>query len=163
MGLDTSHDAWHGPYSMFNRWRTWLASQLGIPLCLMEGFYDPEMGSFGNPFSLIEYKFPKGDELELSSIRELKKQLPLKWESFKPSPLHELLYHSDCDGEISYGKCGKIAKALKELLATIKNDNAESRSPETERGCYDGMFKATERFMKGCELAYSKKEVMEFD
>lgn len=24
MGLDTSHDCWQGPYSMFMRWRCWL-------------------------------------------------------------------------------------------------------------------------------------------
>lgn len=24
MGLDTSHNCWHGPYSMFMRWRCWL-------------------------------------------------------------------------------------------------------------------------------------------
>lgn len=24
MGLDTSHDCWHGPYSQFMRWREWL-------------------------------------------------------------------------------------------------------------------------------------------
>ncbi len=33
MGLDTSHDCWHGPYSQFMRWRTWLAflELLAIP------------------------------------------------------------------------------------------------------------------------------------
>lgn len=38
MGLDTTHNAWHGPYSSFNRWRHWLAEQIGIPLELMDGF-----------------------------------------------------------------------------------------------------------------------------
>jgi hypothetical protein len=32
MGLDTSHDAWHGPYSSFNRFRYWLAEKIGINL-----------------------------------------------------------------------------------------------------------------------------------
>ena len=32
MGLDTSHNCWHAPYSMFNRFRTSLASQIGINL-----------------------------------------------------------------------------------------------------------------------------------
>ena len=26
MGLDTTHDCWHGPYSMFMRWRTAIAA-----------------------------------------------------------------------------------------------------------------------------------------
>ncbi len=38
MGLDTTHDCWHGPYSSFNRWRTQLAAEIGLPLPLMEGF-----------------------------------------------------------------------------------------------------------------------------
>lgn len=32
MGLDTTHDAFHGPYSSFNKWRHWLAHQIGINL-----------------------------------------------------------------------------------------------------------------------------------
>ena len=38
MGLDTTHDAWSGPYTAFDRWRRWVAKQEGIPLDLMEGF-----------------------------------------------------------------------------------------------------------------------------
>lgn len=40
MGLDTSHDAWHGPYSSFNQFRTWVAAQLGINLKDCVGFTD---------------------------------------------------------------------------------------------------------------------------
>lgn len=32
MGLDTTHNAWHGPYSSFNRFRYKLASLIGINL-----------------------------------------------------------------------------------------------------------------------------------
>jgi hypothetical protein len=32
MGLDTSHNCWHGPYSSFNRFRKSLATQIGIDL-----------------------------------------------------------------------------------------------------------------------------------
>lgn len=32
MGLDTSHNAWHGAYSSFNRFRYWLADKAGINL-----------------------------------------------------------------------------------------------------------------------------------
>ena len=160
MGLDTTHDAWHGGYGSFHNWRTWLAEQIGIPLELMEAFYE-EKGT-NNPFVLLDYKFPKGDELEMSSIRRFRKMLPLKWSAFRPCALHTLLHHSDCDGEIAWEDCGEIAKELKELLTQIENDNANSKAPEIERGNYDGMYKATERFMKGCELAFSKKENIEF-
>jgi hypothetical protein len=32
MGLDTSHNCWHGPYSSFNRFRFSLGKQIGINL-----------------------------------------------------------------------------------------------------------------------------------
>ena len=31
MGLDTSHDAWHGSYSTFGEWRRIIASAAGFP------------------------------------------------------------------------------------------------------------------------------------
>jgi len=42
MGLDTTHGCWHGAYSAFHRWRAGLANAAGIPLDLMEGYYDDE-------------------------------------------------------------------------------------------------------------------------
>ncbi len=158
MGLDTSHDAFHGPYSMFMNWRIWLATQIGIPLELMEGFYDKDSG----PLALLNYRYPKGDELDMASIRRIAENFPLLWDAFRPTVLHKLLYHSDCDGYINWADCGKIAKELKKLLSEIENDNAESRNPETARGTYDGMYNATERFMKGCERAFKKKEKLDF-
>jgi hypothetical protein len=38
MGLDTSHDCWHGPYGSFNRFRTTLAKQIGIDLNDYNGY-----------------------------------------------------------------------------------------------------------------------------
>jgi len=38
MGLDTTHDAWHGPYSSFNSFRTNMAKMIGMNLKKMEGF-----------------------------------------------------------------------------------------------------------------------------
>lgn len=40
MGLDTSHGAWHGPYSSFNRFRYWLAEKIGINLNDYIGYGD---------------------------------------------------------------------------------------------------------------------------
>lgn len=41
MGLDTSHNAWHGPYSSFNDFRKWLADKIGINL-------DEDYRGYGN-------------------------------------------------------------------------------------------------------------------
>lgn len=38
MGLETSHDCWHGAYSSFSQWRHWLAAQIGVDLDSMQGF-----------------------------------------------------------------------------------------------------------------------------
>lgn len=39
MGLDTTHDCWHGAYSAFHRWRTKIAEVAGYPpLDSMQGF-----------------------------------------------------------------------------------------------------------------------------
>lgn len=147
MGLNTTHNAWNGGYGSFHNWRTWLAEQYDIPLDLMQGFYLEDR----NPFQLLEYKFPKGDEIEMSALRRIKKSFPLKWNAFRPNPLHELFYHSDCDGYINWRSCGKIAKELKKLLSELVAD--ESNSFHIDR---------TKDFMEGCELAFKNKEKLEF-
>lgn len=38
MGLDTSHNCWHGPYSQFDHWRQNIANAIGIDLNQMVGF-----------------------------------------------------------------------------------------------------------------------------
>jgi hypothetical protein len=38
MGLDTTHDCWHGAYSSFNKFRRFLASQIGVDLDKCEGY-----------------------------------------------------------------------------------------------------------------------------
>lgn len=101
MGLDISHGTWHGAYSSFHRWRVEIAKCLGIPLDLMEGFY------------------PTSDNSYLDQLNQHAEKFPLLWDAFKPSPLHELLYHSDCDGEIDWQNCAAIADALEELLPEL--------------------------------------------
>lgn len=151
MGLDTTHGAWHGSYSAFARWRTEIAKHLGIPLELMEGFYDEKSH---NPFTLLNYKYPKGDELEMSAIRRIAKNFPLLWDAFKPNPLHELLYHSDCDGLIEWEKCKAIADELEKLLPEL---------PDEDSGGHVGPMKEkTKTFIDGLLLAYERKENLEF-
>lgn len=38
MGLDTSHNCWHGPYSAFMRFRREIARTIGVHLDAMQGF-----------------------------------------------------------------------------------------------------------------------------
>ena len=86
MGLDTSFDCWHGPYSAFMRWRTALAEAAHYPpLMSMEGF------------QLVPTK-----NCNL-------------WEDLPDDPLKILLSHSDCDGDIAAEDCLPIAQRLEEL------------------------------------------------
>lgn len=91
MGLDCSHNVWHGAYSQFSQWRRHVAAAAGMPpLELMEGFYRP--------------------------FADQGLSLQIKWTGLKSSPLHELLDHSDCDGEIEHHRCGIIADELEKII-----------------------------------------------
>jgi len=157
MGLDTTHNAFHGPYSQFGRLRTFIADQIGIPLDLMEGFYSD--AEYGGLFSFLKYDYKQGDEIGVAHLRRLIKRFPLKWSAFRPDPLHTLLNHSDCDGYINWADCKKIAKRLREIAENLEDDSI----PEMpERGVYDGYKKAIIRFAEGCELAAERKEKLHF-
>lgn len=115
MGLDTSHDCWHGPYSSFMRWRRDIARAAGLPpLDLMEGFYS-EGSPIHDPF------WRQGADSEENSVSErlARQSLPIKWDCLKPNPLHILLHHSDCEGEIEAEDCEPIAAALEKLLPLV--------------------------------------------
>lgn len=150
MGLDTSHGAWHGAYSAFMTWRKKIAEVAGLPpLELMEGFYDPIEES-----RLIPTLYPGIVSEYSSSLKELDKRLPIRWDSLNPSPLHELLYHSDCDGEIEWEKCKPIAEELKKLLPKM---------PKGEAGGHIGHWRdKTQTFIDGLMKAYNAKENLDF-
>lgn len=163
MGLDTSHNAWHGPYSSFGHWRNWVAIQLGLPpLDLMEGFYTTEhdtdngyLKGYGNPFYHAKLRLT-GEEYK--DIQSVQIGLPIKWSCLKEDPIHELLNHSDCEGDIPWESCGKIAERLKHLLNNIQLNES---SPDTDF-INDYLINKTKQFMEGCQLAFEKRERLEF-
>jgi len=53
MGLDVSHDAWHGAYSAFSRFRTQLAEAAGVKLSQMEGFEGSQRWDMEDPLSQL--------------------------------------------------------------------------------------------------------------
>ena len=148
MGLDISHNTWHGSYSSFMRWRTKISDLAGFPpLELMEGFYSDNY----SPFTLLDYRYPNGDELDMSGLRRIKQRLPIRWNLFGNHPLVELLTHSDCDGYINYSKCNKIADELEKLLPLLEIEN--------DAGGHIGNWKEkTEIFISGLRLAAKNKE-----
>ena len=125
MGLDFSHCSANWAYSGFNRFRIKLATQLGIPLSLMEGFY-------------CEGEVIKDNYC----IDEIKKSLPLKWSNFKKKPIYDFLNHSDCDGHLTSNQCKKIYLEIEKL---IKNWDEDDYDTQQAIELIEGMKSASEK------------------
>lgn len=146
MGLDCSHNAWHGAYSAFMTWRRKIAEIVGIPLELMEGFYSDDM----NQIKLAEFAGPNAEAI----IELVRRTCPIKWSSLKPDPLHALLYHSDCEGELSPDECASIATRLEDILPLLPNGDA---------GGHIGNWRdKTKAFIDGCRAAAAANEPLDF-
>ena len=182
MGLDISHDCWHGAYSAFMRWRIEIGKAAGISLPLMEGFwgYAPYQDTIkaivakNSPPSAFKqepgggFTATRGSLLTSLSVTMAKDQdsvamqsvledilpfLPLKWEQLNPDPIHILLSHSDCEGEIASSDCGPIADSLSRLLPLLDGDG----------GGHIGNYREkTQKFIDGLRLAASLGENVEF-
>lgn len=159
MGLDTSHDCWHGAYSAFMQWRCGIAKAAGLPpLQFMEGFYEYMDISHEDASAAVqalgfaqEHKWAR----ELLQAFYFRGNFPIKWECLKPSPLHTLLNHSDCDGIIPASECAAIADALEALLPALPKDDVG--------GHIDNWRKKTRSFIDGLRLAAKKNEDVDFD
>lgn len=156
MGLDCSHNAWHGAYSAFMDWRMKIAEVAGLPpLDLMEGFYSG-LNNFGrgHGFPTLHCGHQHQGETR-QQIKHIDMGLPIKWECLKPSPLHELLYHSDCDGEIPSENCAAIADALEELIPLL---------PDTDSfGHIEYWKNKTQQFVDGLRDAAKSGEALRFE
>jgi len=161
MGLDVSHDCWHGPYSQFSRWRTWLARQCGIPLPFMRGH--AEWVGFEQADADAVRVAMRDDPdrgIPLSWLVRNAACLPASWDAIA-HPLKPLLHHSDCDGRIKWWWCRDIALALLRVWRESK-EPIEPQHADTHRGCYDGMLPATLRFAAGCRRAWLAREDVTF-
>jgi hypothetical protein len=143
MGLDTSHDCWHGPYSAFSRFRKALARAAGLPpLFLMEGFYS-------EPLILTLDRVPQSVRDSVSWKTE---GLPIRWDCLKPDPLHALLHHSDCDGELPVKVLIPLAKRLEALVPILKAGGEENTR----------WAESAAQFARGCRAAARAREPVEF-
>lgn len=151
MGLDCSHDAFHGAYSAFNRLRQFVCAATGP-----EGSFPPhylyktggglQEGSDGMLLrrrDLDEGKFYIGDEYDRETH-------PGLW---------EFLTHSDCDGEISPEMCVKVADDLERLLPSMEALGWESHGHIAARG---GFVEVARKFIAGCRRAAAANEPLDF-
>lgn len=157
MGLSVSHDCWCGAYTAFMRWRSEVAKCIGIPLRLMEGFYSWTEISWEDVTRLTpptnqDGSFPEWAwDLHRAVVGAV---LPLKWESFKPSPLHILLNHSDCEGSIPWESCRDISDALEKVVPLL---------PKGSGGGHIGDWTTTtQKFVDGLRLAHKKRQDVKF-
>ncbi len=133
MGLDTSHDAWHGAYSAFNRWRNYLARAAGYELLHDAGYEYPA--------------FINWDEITPQNIEGV-------WLTTPEEPLLVIFAHSDCEGQIYPDQAGPLADRLEELLPKLT---------ATEDGGHIGsVAKVTERFINGLRAAVKDNEPVVF-
>jgi hypothetical protein len=132
MGLDTSHDCWHGAYSAFARWRNELAVAAGYPMDADDRYYEL-------PWDEFKDENYQGD-----------------WNGKVPGddPLLYLLVHSDCDGVIHPEQGKDIAVRLRELLPKLDE--------EKSGGHIASMHATTQQFIDGLEAAATAGEDVRF-
>ncbi len=90
----------HWSYSGFNRFREKIANELGINIREMEGW------------GRIDFT----DEQHTEFNKNAK-----KWKNVQ-NPIKYLLNHSDCDGQISAKRCGKIAEIIDKAVIDWDDD-----------------------------------------
>lgn len=147
MGLDASHDAWHGAYSAFSRWRDTLARAAGYEVCRLVEHEDLP-GKYGRETVLIDW----GHIVEKNYYGEWD-HIPCS--SSGPDPLLLLIAHSDCEGMLEPEHCALLADRLAELLPSIPE--------ELDGGGHVGNVRTTtERFIVGCRAAAAAGERLDF-
>lgn len=134
MGLDTTHDCWHGPYSQFMRWRQWLNHFIMEDRGNAGDVAARNIGHMGATDAAIQKAWADGHYSDQSV------------------PINVLMGHSDCDGDIPAEICGPLADALEDLL--------DRHMPQ--RGIYDEQRPATERFIRGLQKAAAADEAVGF-
>jgi hypothetical protein len=117
----------------------------------MQGFYVKDK-VMDDPF-FMEKAQAKGDA-DTVYIRQIEKSLPIRWDVLKPDPVHVLLYHSDCDGQIEVKDLEPLAKRLDEIIPLL---------PDEDAGGHIGNWRdKTKQFAEGCRRALAANEPIEF-
>ncbi len=122
MGLDTSHNCWHGAYSAFNRWRNKIAEVAGYEIVRYDGIPAPKLD---------------WDNISLENVNG-------KWGKLPSDPLIILFVHSDCGGYIQWRCTKPLAGRLTELLPLLEGDGGGNIGSyrQTTQAFIDGLLLA---------------------
>lgn len=107
MGLDTSHNCWHGPYSAFSRFRNALAAAAGY------GIERVTANGFTHDDAQINWR---------SIEHENPNCYAGEWNAPQPDALVYLLAHSDCDGVLHPAQAAPLADRIAELIPKLPDD-----------------------------------------
>ncbi|RYI30558.1 hypothetical protein EVU96_09080 [Bacillus infantis] len=133
MGLDTTHNAFHGAYSAFNTFRKFICESIGGSFpphkdkTLKDGYW-----YFGEGYNTETHK-----------------------------GLTEFLAHEDCEGEISPEMCKVVADELESILPYVE-ERARTIEAHGHILRDGGYVAVTKRFIEGCRLAHERNEPLEF-
>lgn len=105
MGLDTTHDCFHGAYSRFHRFRNDIGIAAGFP-------------TVKGPDGLTVLALP-WDAVDEEVVIEG------YWKGQPPDIIYVLLMHSDCEGFIMPRHCEPLADRLEQLLPELDNETSE--------------------------------------
>ena len=149
MGLDCSHNAFHGAYGAFNRLRQEVCRAMG-------GSFPPH------------WKYNESGDIEIDDGGLATRNTELEdgfWysgdgydEESHPG-LYEFLKHSDCDGEISPEMCAKVADELEAILPKVESLNSKAYGHIAASGGYSSTLK---QFIAGCRAAALAGEPLKF-
>lgn len=137
MGLDTTHNCFHGPYGAFNRWRDAVARAAGYQFKRFDGEYRDAVDLDWDVFDLKNYQgewdIVPGDD-----------------------PLLYLIVHSDCDGVMHPEQGRHLVARLRQLAPKVDPEGVIYGV----RG--NSMYEVTLRFADGLEWAAAAGEDVEF-
>lgn len=118
MGLDVSHDCWHGSYHLFEAFRQRLMQAAIV-------YYERVLAG-GEPE-------PEGPDEKQKYWARLKQRLAEESEAleqeFAKDALAVLLWHSDCDGSIAWADEERLAARLEELAPILAKGEASGMPP----------------------------------
>jgi hypothetical protein len=118
MGLDTSHDCWHGPYIAFTRFRNNLAIAAGYVVKPVK--YD------GGTCDTAEIDWERIERDNPNCFQG-------EWNTSEGDPLVYLIAHSDCDGVLHPPQANALADRLTALLPRLPDDGINPTRRQAER------------------------------